>query len=51
MVAKLSGHYIITRSHLVAVARTSIRVFVRTLQILLKGNSEVALSIVWGPRV
>jgi hypothetical protein len=51
VVAKLSGHYIITRSHLVAVARTSIRVFVRTLQILLKGNSEAALSIVWGPRV
>jgi hypothetical protein len=51
VVAKLSGHYIITRSHLVAVARTSIRVFVRTLQILLNGNSEAALSIVWGPRV
>ncbi len=51
VVAKLSGYYIIKRSHLVAVARTSIRVFVRTLQILLKGNSEAALSIVWGPRV
>ncbi len=51
VVAKLSGHYIITRSHLLAVAHTSIRVFVRTLQILLKDNSEAALSIVWGRRV